>query len=137
MNWYLGVLKQYATFEGRARRKEYWVYALFYLLVLLGLAMVDRLTGTYDADVGLGLLSGLYILATVIPSVAVMVRRLHDTNRSGWWVLIGLVPVLGDIVLLVFACLDSQPGGNRFGPNPKGVIGPGTPSPEMARDLDR
>jgi uncharacterized membrane protein YhaH (DUF805 family) len=137
MNWYLGVLKQYATFEGRARRKEYWFYALFYLLFLLGLAMVDGLTGTYDADVGLGLLSGLYILATIIPSVAVMVRRLHDTNRTGWWVLIGLVPLLGDIVLLVFACLDSQPGGNRFGPNPKGVIGPGTPSPVMARDLDR
>ncbi len=137
MNWYLGVLKQYATFEGRARRKEYWFFVLFYVLVFLVLSAVDGVTGTYNADAGVGLLGGLYILATLIPSLAVMVRRLHDTDRSGWWVLIGLIPLLGDLVLLVFMCLDSQPGGNRFGPNPKGVLGPGTPSPEMARDLDR
>ena len=137
MNWYLGVLKQYATFEGRARRKEYWFFVLFYILVFLVLSAVDGLTGTYNVDAGVGLLGGLYILATLIPSLAVMVRRLHDTDRSGWWVLIGLIPLLGDLVLLVFMCLDSQPGGNRFGPNPKGVLGPGTPSPEMARDLDR
>jgi len=137
VNWYLGVLKQYATFEGRARRKEYWFYTLFYVLVFLALAIVDNVTGTYDSDAGVGLLSGLYVLATFVPTLAVMVRRLHDTDRSGWWALIGLLPFLGGVVLLVFACLDSQPGGNRFGPNPKGVIGPGTPSPEMARDLDR
>jgi uncharacterized membrane protein YhaH (DUF805 family) len=137
MNWYLRVLKQYATFEGRARRKEYWFFTLFYVLVYLVLAVADNLTGTYNADAGLGLLSGLYILATLIPCLAVMVRRLHDTDRSGWWVLIGLIPVVGDIVLLVFACLDSQPGANRFGPNPKGVLGPGTPSPIEARDLSR
>ena len=137
MNWYLGVLKKYATFEGRARRREYWFFVLFYVLVLLLLSAVDGLTGTYNVDAGIGLLGGLYILATIIPSLAVMVRRLHDTDRSGWWVLIGLIPLLGDLVLLVFMCLDSQPGANRFGPNPKGVPGPGTPSPEMARDLDR
>jgi uncharacterized membrane protein YhaH (DUF805 family) len=137
MNWYLRVLKQYATFEGRARRKEYWFFTLFYVLVYLVLAVADNLTGTYNADAGLGLLSGLYILATLIPCLAVMVRRLHDTDRNGWWVLIGLIPVVGDIVLLVFACLDSQPGANRFGPNPKGVLGPGTPSPIEARDLSR
>ncbi len=137
MNWYLGVLKQYATFEGRARRKEYWFFVLFYILVFLVLSAVDGLIGTYNVDAGVGLLGGLYILATLIPSLAVMVRRLHDTDRSGWWVLIGLIPLLGNLVLLVFMCLDSQPGGNRFGPNPKGVLGPGTPSPEMARDLDR
>ena len=138
MNWYLEALtKKYATFEGRARRKEYWFFALFYVLVFLALALVDGVTGTFNEDAGIGLLGGLYILATLIPCLAVMVRRLHDRNRSGWWVLIGLIPVLGDIVLLVLACLDSQPGGNRFGPNPKGVIGPGTPSPGVARDLDR
>jgi uncharacterized membrane protein YhaH (DUF805 family) len=137
MNWYLRVLKQYATFDGRARRKEYWFFTLFYVLVYLVLAVADNLTGTYNADAGLGLLSGLYILATLIPCLAVMVRRLHDTDRNGWWVLIGLIPVVGDIVLLVFACLDSQPGANRFGPNPKGVLGPGTPSPIEARDLSR
>ena len=137
MNWYLGVLKQYATFEGRARRKEYWYFVLFYVLVYLVLAAVDGLTGTYNADAGVGLLSGLYVLATFLPSLAVTVRRLHDTDRSGWWVLINVVPIIGGIVLLVFMCLDSQPGANRFGPNPKGVLGPGTPSPSMARDLDR
>jgi uncharacterized membrane protein YhaH (DUF805 family) len=124
MNWYLEALtKKYATFEGQARRKEYWFFALFYVLVFLVLALVDGVTGTFNEDAGLGLLSGLYVLATFIPSLAVMVRRLHDTDRSGWWVLIGLIPVLGDIALIVLACLDSQSGANRFGPNPKGVIG--------------
>lgn len=137
MNWYLGVLRQYATFEGRARRKEYWFFVLFYVLVYLALAAVDALTGTYDADAGIGLLSGLYALATLLPNLAVTARRLHDTDRSGWWILVGLVPLIGGIVLLVFMCLDSQPGGNRFGPNPKGVLGQGTPSPEAARDLER
>jgi uncharacterized membrane protein YhaH (DUF805 family) len=133
MNWYLQVLKNYATFEGRARRREYWFFALFYVLVFIVLLTVDGVTGTINKEVGLGLLSGVYILATIIPSFAVTVRRLHDTDRSGWWLLIGFIPVLGDFVLMVFACLDSQPGANRFGPNPKGVLGPGTPSPSVER----
>jgi uncharacterized membrane protein YhaH (DUF805 family) len=76
----------------------------------------------------------VFVLATFIPTLAVTVRRLHDTNRSGWWVLLEFVPIVGGLVLLVFMMLDSQPGANRFGPNPKGVPGPGTPSPIVARE---
>jgi uncharacterized membrane protein YhaH (DUF805 family) len=128
MNWFLDAIKsKYATFEGRARRKEFWYFVLFYVLALIVLLIVDEITGTMNEEAGIGLLSGIFILATLIPYLAVTVRRLHDTDRSGWWVLINLLPVIGGIVLLVFAVLDSQPGGNRFGPNPKGVLGAGTP----------
>jgi uncharacterized membrane protein YhaH (DUF805 family) len=128
MNWYLEALKKYATFEGRARRKEYWFFQLFNVLAVLVLALVDGATGTFSAEAGLGLLSGLYVLVILVPSIAVTVRRLHDTDRSGWWFLIGFVPLIGGLVLLVFALLDSTPGANRFGPNPKGVSGPGVPA---------
>jgi uncharacterized membrane protein YhaH (DUF805 family) len=126
MKWFLDVLKnKYATFEGRARRSEYWYFVLFYILILVALAFVDGLVGTLNEEAGIGLFSGLFALGTLVPGLAVAVRRLHDTNRSGWWVLIGIIPIVGDIVLIVFAAQDSQPGGNRFGPNPKGVIGSG------------
>jgi uncharacterized membrane protein YhaH (DUF805 family) len=121
MNWYLGVLRQYAVFKGRARRKEYWFFILFNLIASLVLTLVDFMTGSLDPELGMGLLSGLYSLAILIPSLAVTVRRLHDTNRTGWWLLIGLIPLIGAIVLLVFMLLDSQPGDNQYGANPKGV----------------
>jgi uncharacterized membrane protein YhaH (DUF805 family) len=127
MNWYLQALRQYATFEGRSRRKEYWFFVLFNMLAVIALAIVDDLAGTFSEEAQMGLFSGLYLLAVFIPGLAVSVRRLHDIGRSGWWVLIGLIPILGSLVLLVLAALDSQPGGNRYGPNPKGVLGPGTP----------
>ncbi len=119
MNWYLGVLKKYAVFSGRARRKEYWLFALFNIIISVVLTVIDLLTGTFSEDAGIGLLNGIYCLAVLIPSIAVGVRRLHDTNRSGWWLLINLVPCFGPIIFLVFAVQDSQPGENRFGPNPK------------------
>jgi uncharacterized membrane protein YhaH (DUF805 family) len=126
MKGFLDVLKnKYATFEGRARRSEYWYFVLVYILILVALAFVDGLVGTLNEEAGIGLFSGLFALGTLVPGLAVAVRRLHDTNRSGWWVLIGIIPIVGDIVLIVFAAQDSQPGGNRFGPNPKGVIGSG------------
>jgi uncharacterized membrane protein YhaH (DUF805 family) len=134
MNWYREALRKYATFEGRARRKEYWYFALGNCLAVAALAFIDGLIGTWDPESEVGLLSGLYTLAVLVPSIAVTVRRLHDTNRSGWWFLIGFIPVVGWLVLLVFACLDSQPGGNKYGPNPKGVIGVGTPSPSVTRE---
>ncbi|MDP1923862.1 MAG: DUF805 domain-containing protein [Thiobacillus sp.] len=121
MDWYLGVLKQYAVFKGRARRKEYWFFILFNLIASLLLTLVDFMTGSLDAELGMGLLSGLYSLAILIPSLAVTVRRLHDTGRTGWWLLIGLIPLIGAIVLLVFMLLDSQPGDNEYGASPKGV----------------
>jgi uncharacterized membrane protein YhaH (DUF805 family) len=113
MNWYISTLKKYADFGGRARRTEYWMFVLFNVIVSFVLAGVDMLIG------GFGILSGLYGLAVLIPSLAVSVRRLHDTGRTGWWLLIGFVPVIGVIVLLVFAVLDSEPGSNDYGPNPK------------------
>lgn len=119
MNWYLEVLKKYAVFSGRARRKEYWFFILFHLIISFVLGFVDGLVGTFNADLGLGLLGGIYALAVIIPSIAVSVRRLHDTDRSGWWILICLVPIIGAIVLLVFMVLDSKPGENRYGPYPK------------------
>jgi uncharacterized membrane protein YhaH (DUF805 family) len=135
MKWFLDALKnRYATFEGRARRKEYWFFVLFYALAIVALAIVDDIVGTYREEVGFGLLTAVFVLATFIPTLAVTVRRLHDTNRSGWWVLLEFVPIVGGLVLLVFMMLDSQPGANRFGPNPKGVPGPGTPSPIVARE---
>ena len=121
MNWYLGVLRQYAVFKGRARRKEYWFFILFNLIASLVLTLVDFMTGSLDPELGMGLLSGLYSLAILIPSLAVTVRRLHDTDHTGWWLLIGLIPLLGAIVLLIFMLQDSKPGDNQYGANPKGV----------------
>jgi uncharacterized membrane protein YhaH (DUF805 family) len=114
MNWYIGVLKKYLDFSGRAQRMEYWMFTLINILVMLGLAILDAL-------LGLGFLSTIYALGVFIPSLAVGVRRLHDTNRSGWWLLIALVPLIGLIVLIVFFVQDSQPGANEYGPNPKGA----------------
>lgn len=133
MNWYREALRKYATFDGRARRKEYWYFALGNTLAISALALVDGLIGTWDPEKEVGLLSGLYALAVLIPGIAVTVRRLHDTNRPGWWFFIGFIPLIGWLVILVFACLDSQPGANRYGPNPKGVLGAGTPSPSVTR----
>ena len=111
--YYLNVLKyKYAEFEGRARRSEFWYYVLFNFIVSLGLGMVDAFTG-------LGFLSGLYGLAVIIPGLALGVRRLHDTGKSGWWLLVGLIPVVGWIVLVVFYIQDSQYHDNQYGPNPK------------------
>lgn len=119
MNWYLEVLKKYAEFNGRARRKEYWMFFLISTVISIILAVIDSFTGTISEEAGLGLLSGIYALAVLIPGLAVTVRRLHDTDRSGWWILIGLIPIIGGIALLIFMVLDSTPGGNQYGPNPK------------------
>lgn len=119
MNWYLEVLKKYAVFSGRARRKEYWFFVLFNIIISIVLAVIDGVTGSFSPEAGMGLLGGIYTLAVLIPGIAVSVRRLHDTERSGWWLLIALVPLIGAIVLLVFMVQDSKPGQNQYGPNPK------------------
>jgi uncharacterized membrane protein YhaH (DUF805 family) len=128
MDWYLKVLKQYAVFSGRARRKEYWFFVLFSVIISIVLSFIDKAIGFYDAQSGAGLLSGIYALAVLIPSIAVTVRRLHDTDRSGWWILIVLVPLVGWIVLLVFMVLDSNPGDNKHGPSPKTEAVAGSPA---------
>lgn len=122
MNWYLDVLKQYAVFQGRARRKEYWMFTLFSMLIYIGLMIIEGILGM-GGEGGLGLLSILYSLGVLLPSIGVTIRRLHDTGRSGWWLLICLVPLVGGIVLLVFLVLDGQPGSNQYGPNPKETAG--------------
>ena len=119
MNWYLEVLKKYAVFSGRARRKEYWFFVLFNIIISIVLAVIDGVTGSFSPEAGMGLLGGIYTLALLIRGIAVSVRRLHDTERSGWWLLIALVPLIGAIVLLVFMVQDSKPGQNQYGPNPK------------------
>lgn len=120
MNWYIEVLKKYTVFSGRAQRAEYWYFTLFSALVSIALILIDSVVGplTYG---GVGLLHALYVLAVLLPTIAVTVRRLHDTARSGWWVLISFVPLVGMIVLLVFMIMDSEPGENIYGPNPKGI----------------
>lgn len=133
MNWYLHVLKNYATFSGRARRKEYWMFFLISALISIVLTLLDILLGTYSVEYEAGLFSGLYSLLILIPSIAVVVRRLHDTDRSGWWILISLIPLIGVIVLFVFICLDSQPGTNRFGANPKETASQTLPAVETDR----
>ena len=119
MSWFFGVYKKYAVFSGRARRKEYWFFTLFVTIAFILLAIVDGITGTLDPMSGVGLTTVIFALGSILPSIAVSVRRLHDTDRSGWWFLISLIPLIGGIVLLVFCCLDSSPGQNRFGANPK------------------
>ena len=119
MNWYLAVLKKYAVFSGRARRKEYWMFVLFNIIFSFALGLMDTIIGTYDPQLMYGVLSGLYSLAVLIPSIAVSVRRLHDTGRTGWWVFIALIPLIGPIWLLILMLLDSKPGENKYGPNPK------------------
>ncbi len=119
MNWFLVALKKYATFSGRSRRSEYWYFILFYLLICIVLGILDGIIGSSGGASGIGILSGIFMLAMFLPSLAVGVRRLHDTDRSGWWILIGLIPLIGAIVLIVFFVQDSQAGENRFGANPK------------------
>jgi uncharacterized membrane protein YhaH (DUF805 family) len=116
MNWYLIALKKYVEFDGRARRKEYWMFALFNLLITLAIAVIEAIIGTS------GFLGLIYALAVLLPAIAVSVRRLHDTDRSGWWLLIALVPIVGAIVLLVFMVQDSKPGTNLYGIYPKTVM---------------
>ena len=114
VNWYLGVLKKYADFNGRARRMEFWMFALVNFVVMIVLSLVDGM-------IGMPLLGAIYGLAVLIPSLAVGARRLHDTGRTGWWQLIGLIPFIGVVVLIVLWALDGNPGDNKYGPNPKGA----------------
>ena len=111
------VYSNYVGFQGRARRSEYWWWYLFYIIAYIIVVMVDQAVFGEPS-----ILSGLFVLANILPALAVGVRRLHDTGRSGWWLLIALIPLVGVIVLIIFYVQDSQPGVNKYGPNPKGVV---------------
>jgi uncharacterized membrane protein YhaH (DUF805 family) len=124
-------LSKYVDFSGRARRSEYWYFALFNVLVSVVTSIVDTVIGT-DFDNGSGgLLSSIASLALLLPSLAVGVRRLHDTDRSGWWILIGLIPIIGWILLIVWFVTDSKPD-NQYGPNPKNASALGDYPPPPA-----
>ncbi|MDK1287594.1 DUF805 domain-containing protein [Pseudoalteromonas umbrosa] len=114
MEWYISVLKNYAVFEGRSRRKEYWMFFLFNFIA-------SFIFGFFDGLFGTSFLSIIYALVILVPSIALSIRRLHDTGRSGWWLLIAFVPVIGALALLVFAVLEGDEGENQYGPNPKGL----------------
>jgi uncharacterized membrane protein YhaH (DUF805 family) len=121
MNWYVEVLKKYAVFAGRARRKEYWMFALWNLIFWCAVVFAQ----TMMAIGGNGYFAWpfmLYGVATFLPGLAVSVRRLHDTNRSGWWLFISLVPVVGALALLWFMAQDGTPGDNTYGTNPKSPV---------------
>jgi uncharacterized membrane protein YhaH (DUF805 family) len=122
MNWYLEVLKKYAVFSGRARRKEFWMFMLFNVIVGMILGIVATTLASFTLGLSFVLLFGYYI-AVLLPIVGVRARRLHDISKSGWWLLLYFVP-FGGIVLLIFFFTDSTPGDNLFGPNPKGVAAP-------------
>ena len=113
MHWYLDVLKNYTGFSGRARRTELWMFWLINLGIAIVLTVIESILGLP------GVLSGLYNLAILLPSIAVGMRRLHDTDRTGWWLLIAFVPFVGAIVLLIFFCLEGTKGDNQYGPDPK------------------
>ena len=123
MNWYLTVLKKYAVFSGRARRKEYWMFVLFNMIFGIVAFGLDYMLGTAMGGEGTpGIFTILYYLAIFIPSLAVMVRRLHDIGKSGWWFFITLVPLVGSIWYFILLVTDSAPGENEFGPNPKETV---------------
>lgn len=125
LSWYLAVLKNYTGFSGRARRKEYWMFVLFHalaILILYAITLAGGITLAHATDgSAISLLFGIplavYLLATIVPTLAVVVRRLHDTGRSGAWYFIGFIPAgVGPIIMLVFTTSEGQPHDNQYGP---------------------
>jgi len=118
MNWFVHCVKHYASFGGRAGRKEFWHYFLMYMLIVMVLTVIDAIIGRLDTKAGVGLLSGIFALVTLLPGLGVGIRRLHDIGRTGWWLLISVVPFVGAIVLLVFAATKGDAAANHFGAVP-------------------
>ena len=118
MQWYLYVLKQYAVFKGRASRPEYWYFVLFNIIISIILALVNNLLGNPGDGEGGGVFGFIYSLLVLLPSLAVATRRLHDTGRTGWWLFIGLIPIIGFFVLIYFFVQPSQPDPNEYGDAP-------------------
>lgn len=127
MNWMLMPVRRYADFSGRSRRKEYWSFFLFNMLLAAAvwtLLLLTFLAGMSESAMmavmtPVFLLYGIAVLALLIPGIAVTVRRLHDTDRSGWSLLLGFIPIVGAIMLLIFYCTEGTRGPNRYGPDPK------------------
>jgi uncharacterized membrane protein YhaH (DUF805 family) len=121
MNWYLKVLKQYANFSGRARRKEYWMFVLFNIFFCICAMILDNILGLTVGKLPYGVFYYLYALIVLIPGLAVAVRRLHDVGKSGWMILIALIPIIGAIWLFVLMATNGNPSENQYGLNPKEV----------------
>lgn len=119
MNWYLNVLKNYATFSGRARRKEYWMFVLFNMIFAIVAMILDSVIGLTIGSFGYGYIYIVYTLAMLLPALAVSVRRLHDVGKSGWFLFIALIPLIGSIWLLVLLCTNGNAGENGYGSDPK------------------
>jgi uncharacterized membrane protein YhaH (DUF805 family) len=127
MNYYTdAITSKYADFSGRARRREYWTFVVLHVAAYFVLFIVDIVIGT------LYIFWGLYFVATIVPTLALAVRRLHDTGRSGWWYLLNFVPI-ASLAVLIFLLMDSQPGPNQYGSNPKGIGNPVSPLPTASR----
>lgn len=119
MNWWLTAMKKYVDFSGRARRTEYWMFILFNMIFGVVALVLDSLLGSASEGSVYGLFYSLFSLAILLPTWAVTVRRLHDIGKSGWWIFISLIPLIGGIWLFILTLTDSQPGDNEYGPNPK------------------
>ena len=124
MEWYLKVMRDnYANFSGRARRKEYWMFVLVQTIVMIGLMILDSVLGLdfelQGISLGYGYLYLIGLIVHFIPSLAVLVRRLHDVGKSGWFYFIFLIPLIGVIWLLVLYCTEGQKEDNKWGPDPK------------------
>ena len=120
MEWAILPLKRYAEFTGRSRRKEYWMFTLLAIGIYIVASILDRIAGMNGMIAGrYGPITALVALSLLVPSLAVSIRRLHDSDRSGWWLLLGLVPMVGEIIVLVFMVLKGTRGDNRFGADPK------------------
>lgn len=117
LHWYTDVLKKYTVFDGRAGRQEFWMFVLFSIIVYIVVAIVGNI-------IHFPALAGLYGLAVLLPTLGVEIRRLHDIDKSGWWILISFVPIIGGIWLLVLFCMAGTPGANRFGPAPGSSVSP-------------
>jgi uncharacterized membrane protein YhaH (DUF805 family) len=126
MEWMIMPLKRYADFSGRSRRKEYWMFVLLQMLLLIPLMLIGFAMGGASEDpadpfgsVAVLIVLAVYFLVFFIPGLAVQVRRFHDQDKSGWFILLGFIPYVGSLILLVFMCLEGTRGTNRFGPDPK------------------
>ena len=123
MNWFFDAIKnRYADFDGRASRQEFWMFNLFYLLFVIAISLLIIPFG--NSETGSNIIFGIivvYSLGLAIPIWAVTVRRLHDIGLSGWWSLLSCIPYVGSVVLLIMCCMDSKPGYNKYGNNPKGL----------------
>ena len=127
MHWYTDVIRKYAVFNGRAARPEFWWFVLFNIIIAAVINLVFSAIGGRNSG---QVVSDLYSLAVLLPSLGVGIRRLHDTNRTGWWYLLVFLPIIGWIVLIVFLAMASDPGSNNYGPNPQ------NPDPEPALHFD-